>query len=79
MSVCRYVCMSVCLQKIHMSKCVGEINCPKHAHAQGTKKKPKKVHLEMRNLKQTELQERKAEEKKRSSETEDHKKQMVTW
>ena len=32
--ICWYVCMSVCLQKIRMSKCVGGITCPKHTHAQ---------------------------------------------
>ena len=28
------VCMSVCLQKIRMPKCLGRITWPKHVHAQ---------------------------------------------
>ena len=28
-----FVCMSVCLQKIRMPKCVGGITWPEHAHA----------------------------------------------
>ena len=32
--ICRYVDMSVCLQKIHMPQCVGGITWPKHMHAQ---------------------------------------------